>query len=305
MDDQAQVHDFLTSRRAKITPAQAGLPAYSDKRRVPGLRREEVASLAGVSVEYYARLERGNLRGVSDAVLEALARALQLDDAERVHLFDLARAANTTTAARSRPAKAARARRDPVRQSVRSALAGMTGTPAYVRNARMDILAVNDLCAALYDGILDPQALPVNLARFVFLDERSHEFFEDWETMADQVVSTLRIEVGRMPADRALSDLIGELTTRSSEFSTQWARQNVRLHHTTRKTLNNSLVGDIELTGDAMHLPGDELILIAYSAAPDSPAQEKLSFLASWAAKQHHAAKDPDPADHASGRDSG
>jgi hypothetical protein len=238
-------------------------------------------------------LERGNLRGVSDSVLEALARALQLDDAECGHLLDLAHAANTTATARKRSAKPAQTPRDAVRQNVRSILAGMTGTPAYVRNTRMDILAANDLCTVLYDGILDPPALPVNLARFVFLDDRSHDFFGDWDTMADQVVSTLRTEADRSPTDRALSDLIGELTTRSDEFSTRWARHNVRLHNTARKTLHNSLVGDIELTGDAMQLPGDRLVIIAYSAAPGTPAEENLSFLASWAA-QHQPTKPAD-----------
>lgn len=288
VDQRKDVHDFLASRRARLSPAQAGLPVYDDKRRVAGLRREEVATLAGVSVDYYARLERGNLRGVSEPVLEALARALQLDDAERAHLFDLAHSANTSrTSAGTRSAKPPRPARDPVRPNVRSILAGMTGTPAYVRNTRMDILAANDLCTVLYDGVLDPQYMPVNVAKFVFLDDRSKTFFEDWDTMADQVVSNLRTEAGRAPTDRALSDLIGELTTRSDEFSTRWARHNVRLHNTATKTLHNSLVGQIVLTGDAMQLAGDGLVVIAYSAVPDSPDQEKLSFLASWAA-QHH-----------------
>ena len=291
MDHRKDAHDFLATRRARITPGDAGLPASGDRRRLTGLRREEVATLAGISVDYYARLERGNLRGVSDSVLEALARALRLDDAERAHLHDLARTANSTTASRTRAAKTARTQRDPVRQHVRAILAGMTGTPAYVRNARMDILAANPLCTVLYNGILDPDALPVNLARFAFLDPRSRDFFGDWDTMADQIVSTLRTEAGRTLADRALSDLIGELTTRSDEFSTRWARHDVRLHHTTHKTLHHSLVGDIELTGHALHLPADGLVVIAYSAAPDSPAEEQLSFLASWAA-QHRTTTD-------------
>ncbi len=292
VDHRKDVHDFLASRRARITAAEAGLPVFDDKRRVAGLRREEVASLAGVSVDYYARLERGNLRGVSESVLDALARALRLDEAERAHLFDLAHTANATTTGRSRPAKAARGPRDPVRQSVRSILVGMTGTPAYVRNARMDILAANVLCTVLYDPILDPQALPVNLARFVFLDDRSRDFFGEWETIADDLVGALRTEAGRSPADRALSDLVGELTTRSDEFSARWARHNVRLHNTARKTLCNSLVGDIELIGEALQLAADGLIVIAYSAAPGSPAEEKLSFLASWAA-QHGPTTEP------------
>ncbi|GAA2760867.1 transcriptional regulator with XRE-family HTH domain [Actinopolymorpha rutila] len=164
MDRQA-VHDFLVSRRAKITPEQAGMPTYGQKRRVPGLRREEVASLAGVSIDYYARLERGNLAGVSDSVLEALARALQLDEAERQHLFDLARSASAPAARKRRP-------RQPVtgvRPALLSILNGMTGTPAYLRNARMDLVAANELCLALYDGVLTREEMPFNLARFVFL----------------------------------------------------------------------------------------------------------------------------------------
>jgi hypothetical protein len=168
----------------------------------------------------------------------------------------------------------------------------MTGTPAYVRNARMDILAANDLCTVLYDGILDRELLPLNLARFVFLDDRSLDFFGDWSSIADDVVGALRTEVGRSPSDRTLSDLVGELTTRSDEFSTRWARHNVRLHSTARKTLRNSLVGDVELTGDAMQLLGDDLIVIAYSADRGSSAEEKLSFLASWAA-EHRPSGDP------------
>jgi transcriptional regulator with XRE-family HTH domain len=279
------VHDFLVSRRARVGAAEAGLPDFGSRRRVPGLRREEVASLAGISVDYYARLERGNLRGASESVLDALARALRLDAAERAHLFDLARAANTTTSAPSGSANTARLPRDPVRQSVRNVLAGMTGTPAYVRNARMDILAANDVCIVLYGEVLEPEALPINLARFVFLDDRARDFFGEWESIADDVVGALRTEVGRSPSDRALSGLVGELATRSDEFSTRWARHNVRLHNTARKTLRNSLVGEIELTGDAMYLPGDGLIVVAYSADQGSPAAEKLSFLASWAAQ--------------------
>jgi hypothetical protein len=286
------VHDFLVSRRARVTAAEAGLPDLGSRRRVPGLRREEVASLAGISVDYYARLERGNLRGASESVLEALVRALRLDDAERAHLFDLAHAANATPGASTGSPKAARTPRDAVRPSVRRLLAGMTGTPAYVRNARMDILAANDLCTVLYDGILDRELLPLNLARFVFLDDRSLDFFGDWSSIADDVVGALRTEVGRSPSDRTLSDLVGELTTRSDEFSTRWARHNVRLHSTARKTLRNSLVGDVELTGDAMQLLGDDLIVIAYSADRGSSAEEKLSFLASWAA-EHRPSGDP------------
>lgn len=256
------------------------MPTFGQKRRVPGLRREEVASLAGVSFDYYARLERGNLSGVSDSVLEALARALQLNEAERQHLFDLARSA-AGPASRARPTRQAVIR---VRPALLSILNGMTGTPAYIRNARMDLLAANDLCLALYDGVLTRDALPVNLARFVFLDPYAKAFFLDWDTIARDMVGSLRGQAGRDPSDRGLSDLIGELTTRSDGFAQYWARHDVRLHRTARKRLGNRVVGEIELTGDALELLGDELTMIAYSAEPGSQAEDQLKLLATWSA---------------------
>jgi transcriptional regulator with XRE-family HTH domain len=276
MENSKDVREFLMSRRSRITPAQAGLPAYGGARRVTGLKREEVAMLAGVSTEYYARLERGNLRGVSDSVLEALAAALQLDEAERAHLLELAKAAVPSRTAGPRRARAE------VRPSIQGILAGMTGTPAYVRNSRMDIVAANSLCFALYNGILSPDTLPLNLARFMFLDARSQDFFVEWETLADDLAAALRSESGRNPRDRALNSLIGDLATGSTEFSARWARHNVRFHRSARKTLHNPLVGDIELTGDSLELPGDGLTLIAYTAEAGSHAQEQLAFLASW-----------------------
>jgi transcriptional regulator with XRE-family HTH domain len=287
VDHRKDIQDFLVSRRAEVSPEQAGLPRYGSKRRVPGLRREEVAMLAGLSVDYYARLERGNLTGASESVLEAVARALQLDDAEREHLFDLAR--HTTATASRLP------RRKPAtvpRPAVGSILAGMTTIPAYIRTRRMEILAANQLCRALYDGVLDEDRLPLNLARYLFLDPHSRGFFLDWDHVADDLVGALRVEAGRDPRDKALSDLIGELSTRSDEFVTRWARQNVRLHRTTRKRLHNQVVGDVELTGNALELPGDDLTLIAYTADVGSKAEDQLQLLASWAATQH-AATDP------------
>jgi len=256
------------------------MPTYGEKRRVPGLRREEVASLAGVSFDYYARLERGNLSGVSDSVVEAVARALQLDEAERQHLFDLAKAASTP-ASRPRSAKPPVIR---VRQAVHSILGGMTGTPAYVRNARLDILAANDLCFALYDGVLVRDDMPFSLARFVFLDPYAKAFFLDWDTVARDMVGALRTQAGRDPYDRGLSDLIGELATRSDSFAARWARHDVRLHRTARKRLGNRVVGEIELTGDALDLAGDGLTMIAYSAEPGSQAEDQLKLLATWSA---------------------
>jgi transcriptional regulator with XRE-family HTH domain len=285
MDTQSDVREFLTSRRARITPQQAGLAIYGDSRRVPGLRRSEVAALSGMSVEYYTRLERGNLSGVSEQVLDALARALQLDEAERGHLFDLARAASPGVRRSPRRLKQAK-----IRPSIYRVLEALTASPAYVRNARMDILAVNDLARALYGDILAREALPLNLARFLFFDPRAREFFLEWDTVADEIADALRIEAGRHPFDRDLTDLIGELAARSSEFGIRWARHNVRLHRTVVKRLHNKLVGDIELTGDALEIVGEDLTLIAYTAKPDSHAQQQLNFLASWAAAPDHRA---------------
>ena len=273
------MREFLTTRRAKVTPEQSGLPTIGDKRRVPGLRREEVALLAGVSADYYIRLERGNLAGVSEPVLDALASALQLDEAERSHLFDLARA-STGPVRGSRRAAVSK-----VRPGVLRILESLN-TPAYVRNARMDILAANDVAFALYDGILERDHLPLNLARFLFLDQRAPVFFLDWESVIDDTAAALRAEAGRNPHDKSLTDLIGELATRSEEFRSRWARHNVKYHRTASKRLHSSLVGDLQLTGEAMELAGDGLVIITYTAEPDSPAAEALRFLASWAAQQ-------------------
>jgi transcriptional regulator with XRE-family HTH domain len=277
-----EIRDFLTSRRAKITPDQAGLPAYGGNRRVAGLRREEVAMLAGVSVDYYTRLERGNARGVSDGVLEALARALQLDEAEREHLFDLVHAANTTAAAR--------ARRRPVKQrqvrpSVQRILDAMTLAPAYVRNGRLDILATNQLAKALFAPIFADPVRPANPARFLFLQSDASEFYVDWDRLAHDTVAVLRAEAGQHPYDRALSDLVGELSTRSETFRQLWAAHNVRHHRTGLKRFHHSAVGDLSLTYEAMELTADPgLTLITYTAEPGSPSQDALNLLASWAA---------------------
>ncbi|WP_427893625.1 helix-turn-helix transcriptional regulator [Kribbella sp. GL6] len=276
MSNKDDVREFLTSRRANVTPEQAGLPTFGDKRRVAGLRREEVALLAGVSADYYTRLERGNLSGVSEQVLDALARALRLDDAERAHLFDLARAASGPVRGSRRTAISK------VRPGIHRILESLT-TPAYVRNARTDILAANDLALALYGDILDQ--LPLNLAKFLFLDQRAPAFFLDWETVADDSAAALRVEAGHNPHDKSLTDLVGELATRSDEFRTRWARHNVKHHRTAAKRLHSPLVGDIDLSGEAMELPGDGLVIITYTAEPGSPAAEALRFLASWAGR--------------------
>jgi transcriptional regulator with XRE-family HTH domain len=292
VDHRRDVQDFLASRRARLTPEQAGLPSYGGKRRVQGLRREEVAMLAGVSVDYYARLERGNLAGASPSVLEAVARALQLDDAERQHLLDLARNSDTTARRERRPKPSTAT----LRPAIFAILAAMTGIPVYARTPQMEIVAANPLCQALYGGALDDERLPLNLARYLFLDPHSRGFFLDWDAVADDLVGALRVQAGRDPRDRALSGLIGELSTRSDEFVERWARQNVRLHRTARKRLHNRVVGEIELTGNALELPGDDLVLIAYTADPGSQAEDQLKLLAAWSATRETAADNSGPA---------
>ena len=278
MDTRSEIREFLTSRRAKITPEQAGLRTYGDNRRVPGLRREEVALLAGVSVDYYTRLERGNASGVSESVLEALVRALQLDEAERAHLFDLARAAGSTP--RRRRSAAQR-----VRPSVSSILDAITLAPAFVRNGRMDLLAANQLGRAFYSQHFDSPHGPPNSARFIFLDPRAPEFYVDWEQVATDAVAILRSEAGRDPYDRELSDLVGELSTRSETFRTRWASHNVRLHDTGFKRFHHPIVGELSLTFETMVLAADPgLMLFVYTAEPGSMSEEALNLLASWAA---------------------
>jgi transcriptional regulator with XRE-family HTH domain len=279
MTNQEDVKEFLSSRRAKITPEQAGLPAYGGNRRVTGLRREEVAMLAGMSVDYYNRLERGNLHGVSDAVLGGVARALRLDEAETAHLFDLASAANASPTKRQRSSPAT------VRPSVQRLLDAMTDAPAWVRNARHDFLAANRLGYALYSEMFTDPIRPANNARFVFLNERSKAFFPDWERAADDIVAMLRSEAGVNPYDRDLSDLIGELSTRSEIFRTKWAAHNVRFHRTGTKRLHHPEVGDLELSYEAMELSSDPgLTFLAYTAEPNTPSADGLRLLATWAA---------------------
>jgi len=217
VDNRTEVRDFLTTRRARISPAEAGVVDDGGLRRVQGLRRREVAELAGVSIEYYTRLERGNLSGVSESVLESVARALHLDEAERAHLFDLARAQGP-----SRRRAARRPQR--IRPEVRATLDAFTGGPAFVRNGRLDVLAANALGHAVYAEMFEDRATPPNLARFAFLDERSHRFYPDWDGAANDTVAILRTEAGRDPYDQDLTTLVGQLSTQSREFRLRWAR---------------------------------------------------------------------------------
>jgi hypothetical protein len=290
MDNGNEIRDFLVSRRARITPEEAGLPAYGGNRRVTGLRREEVALLAGVSIDYYTRLERGRAPGASDSVFEGIARALHLDEAERAHLFDLARAAAGPAA----PQAPRRPARQQVRPSVRRILDSMTSAPAYVRNARMDILAANRLGTALFAPVLTSPAQPANSARFLFLDPAAPAFYPDWERQAQDVVALLRTEAGQSPHDKSLSNLIGELSTRSENFRTWWAAHNVRFHRTGIKRFHHPEVGDLTLTFEALDLAADTgLRISAYTAEPGTPSDDALKLLATWAATLDQAAAAP------------
>jgi transcriptional regulator with XRE-family HTH domain len=288
VERKEEIRDFLISRRAKVSPEQAGIPNYGELRRVPGLRREEVAQLAGVSTDYYTRLERGSVRGVSDAVLEAVASALQLDEAERTHLMDLARTANTTSRRTAR-----RPPQQRVRPGVLRLLDGMTGAVAMVQNGRSDVLAANLLGRALYGPVFESAAaagpdtssrLP-NQARYLFLDPGAGDLYPDWPAIAATTVAMLRSEAGRNPHDRALNELVGELTTRSGLFAALWAGHDVQIHTTGTKRFHHPVAGDLSLQFETLHLPGDEgQTLFTFTAEPGSASENALAFLASWAA---------------------
>lgn len=287
--------EFLTTRRAKITPDQAGLPVYGANRRVTGLRREEVALLAGISVEYYTRLERGSVGSVSDSVLDGLVHALQLTDAERDHLYRLVRTASTPASRAPRRAPAKKR----VRPTVQRILDQMP-MPAYLRNGRFDVLAANDLGRALYSPLYDQAAAhtpgePPNSARFCFLDPAAPEFFVDYDTIANDCVAFLRIEAGHDPYNKELTALIGELSTRSEDFRRRWAAHDVRYHRTGRKRFHHPLIGNVELDYEAFELPGDPGQRInVYTAPPDTASEEALSLLASWTAREPSPAPAPE-----------
>ncbi|MFD6288594.1 helix-turn-helix transcriptional regulator [Streptomyces sp. NPDC060205] len=279
MDNRSEVREFLTSRRARITPQQAGLPAVGH-RRVKGLRREEVAMLAGVSAEYYAQMERGNLSGASEAVLDSLAGALQLDESERAHLLDLARTASTTR----RPARRRRTGQ-PVRPALQQLLDAMTEAPAFIRNGRLDMLATNRLGKALYWPLFQDPARPVNMARYQFLNPGAAQYMTGLDQQRAAAAALLRTEAGRDPYDRELTDLVGELSTRSEAFRTLWAAHDVRLHQTGYKRFHHPAVGDLVLAFEGLPIPNDPgLTLTAMSAEPGTASHDGLRLLASWAA---------------------
>lgn len=287
-----EIREFLSSRRARLTPEQAGLPAYGGNRRVKGLRREEVAMLAGVSVDYYVRMERGSLGGASEAVLDALASALQLDDAEREHLFALARESGASSHRRQRKAPGT------VRPALLQILDAFTDAPAWIRNGRHDVLAMNQLARALYSPVLADPRRPANTTRFVYLHpEEAERFFVDYDQVTRDAAAMLRMEAGNNPHDEKLIALVGELSTRSELFRQRWASQDVRYHRSGRKRLNHPVVGQLDLDFEAMPLPSEPgLQLNVYTAAAGTPTADGLKLLASWAASQENLLSEQTPA---------
>lgn len=270
------------TRRARITPEQVGLPAGRG-RRVPGLRRSEVATIAGLSVEYYARLERGQIAGASAGVLDALARALRLDDTERAHLLDLARAADgIPTSGRPRRRSAGKPASRP---SLQWALESIRDGVAFVRDPHQNVLATNTLGRAFYSPVIGEGGRMPNLARFQFLDPAARDFYPDWDLFAEMCVGIMRAEAGRDPHDRGLQDLVGELSTRSEVFRRLWSAHDVRTHGTGTKRFNHPVVGELTLAYEELAITAEPgLVLMVYTAEPGSPSAERLQLLASWAA---------------------
>jgi transcriptional regulator with XRE-family HTH domain len=277
VDRRSEIREFLISRRARVTPDQAGLYVVEDDvRRVPGLRREEVADLAGVSVDYYTQLERGHVEGASDSVLNAIARPPGLDDAERLHLFNLAR-----------PGAATRIGPSPgvIRPSVQRALDAFTGGMALVRNRRWDYLAANALARAVYEEIFNGRFRPPNHVRYVFLDDRARDFFDGWDAVAHDTARILRSEAGRDPNDRGPAELIEEMCEVSAEFRAIWARHDVRLPATGRHRFHHPRVGLLDLDFEAAALRADPgLTLLLATAEPGSLTETALHRLAATAA---------------------
>ncbi|MCS0605822.1 helix-turn-helix transcriptional regulator [Streptomyces sp. LP11] len=282
MDLRTEIKEFLTSRRARIAPERAGLAAYGGNRRVKGLRREEVALLAGVSVDYYVRMERGSLAGASDGVLDALASALQLDEAERDHLFHLARQPGAPSGPRRRRSAVT------VRPALQRVLDAITDAPAWMCNGRYDVLATNRLARALYSPVLADTRRPANTARFVYLDpEAARTFFVDYDRIARDVAAKLRMEAGRDPHDEELIALAGELSTHSELFRQRWASQDVRLHRSGVKRVHHPVAGRLDLDVESMEMSAEPgLLLNVYTAPAGTATADGLALLASWAAGQ-------------------
>ncbi|MEV7674671.1 helix-turn-helix domain-containing protein [Streptomyces sp. NPDC000963] len=278
MDPSAELSEFLRSRRARLKPQDVGLPEFGRHRRVPGLRREELAQLAGVSVAYYTRLEQGNGRNVSMEVLDSIARALRLSDSERAHLTHLAK---PTVKKRQR---AAISRPQQVRPGISYLLETMDGVPAVVLGRRLDLLAWNRMARALLGDFAAWEPHERNMARMVFLDPNARSLYLDWECKATEVVSVLRLYAGCYPDDPHLLALVGELSVRSEEFRSLWAAHTVADKGHGTKRMRHPLVGEMTLSYETLKVSGDDpdLVLVTYHAEPGTPSAEALRLLAQW-----------------------
>ncbi|MFD9335911.1 helix-turn-helix transcriptional regulator [Streptomyces sp. NPDC060028] len=283
-DQRTELGEFLRSRRARLRPEDVGLPDHGRHRRVPGLRREELALLAGVSVAYYTRLEQGSGHNVSAEILDAIARALRLGDTETEHLNHLAQPRPRKRRAAPRPQQ--------VRPGVRTLLDAMEDVPAYLVGRRQDVIGWNRLAAAVFGdfGALAPKER--NLVRLTFLDPATVELFTDWECRACEVVSNLRVYAGTHPDDEQLSALVGELSVKNEEFRRLWAAHTVGDNKTHGvKRLRHPLVGELDLSFETLALPDDSAqFLVTYHPAPDSPSADALRLLSSWSAPSATAA---------------
>jgi transcriptional regulator with XRE-family HTH domain len=292
VDTNAELRDFLTSRRSRITPERAGLVPKAGSRRVPGLRREEVADLAGLSVDYYVRLERGRANP-SEPVLAAIARALRLDEAERAHLFDLARVTPGGRRARIPPQRA--------HPGLLRAMRALGDTPALILGRRMDVLAANRMASAL---VTDFEARPYrerNIARHAFLDPAARELYADWPVIAQDIVAGLRLDAGRNPDDPQLAELIGELTLADPDFSRWWSLHDVKRRVGGTKRYRHPVVGELTLTYDRLTTPDDpDQRLTIYTAEPASASEQALRLLGDWTAAPLESPVEPaaDPAAH-------
>ncbi|MBU6533542.1 helix-turn-helix domain-containing protein [Streptomyces sp. NPDC057245] len=279
LDRRAELSEFLRTRRARLKPEDVGLESFGRQRRVPGLRREELAQLAGVSVAYYTRLEQGNGQNVSAEVLDSIARALRLTDAEQAHLTHLAKPKQQ----RRRASSGSRAQQRPVRVALLQLLESMDTVPAYVTGRRSDILAWNRMAAALFGDWGELPAQERNWARLVFLNPDYRTLFVDWDQKAYDMVSFLRMDAGRHPDDPRLSALVGELSVKSEEFRRLWATHDVKEKGHGAKRLRHPLVGDLTLSFETFHLiDDDEQAFVTYHAEPGSPSADALRLLASW-----------------------
>ncbi|MFF3344350.1 helix-turn-helix transcriptional regulator [Streptomyces sp. NPDC002779] len=277
LDRRAELSEFLRTRRARLKPEDVGLPDFGRHRRVPGLRREELAQLAGVSVAYYTRLEQGNGRNVSAEVLDSIARALRLTDAEHAHLTHLAKPKQH----KKKPA----GRTEQARASLGQLLVSLENVPAYVTGRRTDILAWNPMAAAVFGDWAELPAQERNWARLVFLKPEYRELFVEWDQKASDIVSYLRMDAGCHPDDPRLSSLVGELSVKSEEFRLLWATHDVREKSYGIKRLRHPLVGELTLNFETFTLTdGSEQSLITYHPEPGSPSAEALRLLASWGA---------------------